>query len=172
MTGKEARRQAGKKIAELKRLSDELSGIIKELPIPTPEEFEAMRRGEKPWTEEAHVAAVIRQAHFFLEEARTTIIDHSGRTFQWLVLLRKRGQRPAPPLERSLRYLVAAKADQPIAPSRAEVYFYEPSARWWAVFRMFLEVAMKVCGQLIGHLGAEDWEEPAGDPEESRGKHS
>jgi SpoVK/Ycf46/Vps4 family AAA+-type ATPase len=168
MTGKEARKLARNKIAELKRLSDELSEIMKELPIPTPEEFEAMRQGKKPWTEEAHVAAVIRNADFYIEEAATTITDYVGRNAQWLNLIWKKAERPAPPFERSLRYLVAARSGQTIPPSEAEVYFYDPSARGRAVLRMFLDLLMETCGQFIRRLATVDGVETTGDSKASR----
>src|SRR5437868_655502 len=116
MTGKEARKQAKAKLADLKRVSDDLSVILDELPIPTPEEFESMRRGESPWSEEAHIAAVIRNADFYVDEARVTIRDYAGNAF------RKRSPMPPPALERSLRYLVQARSGTSIIPSEAEVF--------------------------------------------------
>ena len=166
MTGKEARKQAKRKIAELRHLSKELSEILEELPIPTPEEFEAMRRGEMPWTEEAHVAAVIRNADFFVDEAVTTIADYAGRNTEWLNLIWRKGERPALSFERSLRYLVIARSGQVIPPSEAEVCYYDPLTQGPAEQSTFLDVHMKACWQFIcWRLTSVDREKTIGEPQ-------
>jgi hypothetical protein len=144
MTGKEARRQAGKKIAELRRLSDELTALMDEVPLPTPEEFELMRRGEIAWSEEAHIAAVIRNADFYVEEAATVLTNYGGTNVAALLRLWKKGKRPGFPLERSLRYLVQARADVKIEPSEPETYYFDPSARERVVVQMLFALVLKM----------------------------
>ncbi len=145
MTGKEARKQAVRKIADLTRLSDELAAILDELPIPAPDAFDAMRHGTLPWSEEAYIAAVIRNADYHLDEAGTTIRDYSSEsTTSSLKGLWKRGMVPAPPLERSLRYLVEARSGQAIPPSEAEEVYYDPVVRDRAVLKMLLSLLLNV----------------------------
>ena len=164
VTGKEARKQARAKMADLKRLSDELTAILHELPIPTPEEFEVMRRGEKPWTEEAHIAAVIRNADFYVDEARKIINDNAGRNMRWLKTAWKGGGVLTPSLERSLRYLVQGRSGQQIPPSNAEAYhYYDLSSRGRAVLVMFLDVLINFCQQLLRCLATGEWEKETGD---------
>ncbi|HEX3531834.1 MAG TPA: hypothetical protein VH988_32650 [Thermoanaerobaculia bacterium] len=145
MTGKEARKQATRKIADLTRLSDELSAILDELPIPAPDAFDAMRRGTIPWSEEAYIAAVIRNADYYVDEASATIHDYSESTTSSLKGLWKWGAVPAPPLERSLRYLVEARSGQAIPPSEAEEVYYDPASRAQAVLKMLLGILLNVC---------------------------
>lgn len=160
ITGKEARKRAGRHLGDLDRVSDELTAILEELPIPTPEEFEGMRRGTRGWSDEAYIAAVLRNADFYVGEARVMIQDHSGRNPQRLKPPGKKGGAVlTPALERSLRYLVQTRSGKEIPPSEAEVCFYDPSARGRAVLRLFLDVAMKFCGLVLGFLGTEEWQE-------------
>lgn len=161
MTGKEARKQARAKLVNLKRMSDELSVILEELPIPTPEEFGSMRRGESPWSEEAYIAAVIRNADFYIDEARVVIHDYAGIAF------RKRSATPNPALERSLRYLVQARSGTSILPSEAEMFYYDPSSRGLAVLRIFLTILTKSCGQFLRHLATVEGGEETDDLQES-----
>jgi GNAT superfamily N-acetyltransferase len=158
ITGKEARKEAGKKVAELRRLSDELTAIMDELPLPTPEEFESIRRGETAWTEEAHIAAVIRNADFYTEEAATVLTDYGGTSAASLLRLWKKGERPGFPLERSLRYLVQARAGVKIEPSETETYYFDPSARGRGVARMFLELLLKMCADFLRRFGGMEGE--------------
>jgi hypothetical protein len=148
----------------LAQVSDELTGILDQLPIPTPEEFEEMRRGTRAWSDEAYVAAIIRNADFYVDEARVMIEAHAGKNPQRLKPLGKGGAVLTPAVERSLRYLVQARSGKEIPPSEAEVCFYDPSARGRAVLRLFLDVAMKFCGLVLGSLGTEEGQEETGDP--------
>jgi len=160
ITGKEARKRAGRHLADLERVSDELTAILEELPIPTPEEFEGMRQGTRPWSDEAYIAAVLRNADFYVDEAAVTIHDHTGKSpLRLKPLGQKGGAVLTPALERSLRYLVQARSGKQIPPSEAEVCFYDPSARGRAVLRLFLDVAMKFCGLVLSFLGPEEWQE-------------
>lgn len=160
ITGKEARRRAGRHLADLERVSDELTAILEELPIPTPEEFEGMRRGTRAWSDEAYIAAVLRNADFYISEAGVMIHDHTGKNPLRLKPLGKQGGAVlTPALERSLRYLVQTQSGTEILPSEAEVCYYDPSARGRAVLRMFLDVTMKFCGLVLGFLGPEEWKE-------------
>jgi hypothetical protein len=144
MTGKEARKQAIRKIADLTRLSDELDAILEELPIPAPDTFDAMRRGTIPWSEEAYIAAVIRNADYHVDEAGATIHDYSECTPASLKRLWKRGAVPAAPLERSLRYLVEARSGQAIPPSETEEVYYDSVVRDRAVLKTLLGILLNV----------------------------
>jgi len=159
ITGKEARKRAGRHLSDLEQVSDELTGILDQLPIPTPEEFEEMRRGTRAWSDEAYVAAIIRNADFYVDEARVMIEAHAGKNPQRLKPLGEEGAVLTPAVERSLRYLVQARSGKEIPPSEAEVCFYDPSARGRAVLRLFLDVAMKFCGLVLGSLGTEEGQE-------------
>jgi len=160
ITGKEARRRAGNHLADLERVSDELTAILEELPIPTPEEFEGMRQGTRAWSDEAYLAAVLRNADFYVGEAGVMIQEHTGKNPLRLKPLGKKGGAVlTPALERSLRYLVQARSGKEIPPSEAEVCFYDPFARGRAAPRLFLDVVVKFCGLLLGILGPEEWQE-------------
>jgi|GEM_PF-2823023 len=160
ITGKEARKRAGRHLDDLERVSDELTAILDQLPIPTPTEFEGMRRGTKACGDEAYLAAVLRNADFYVDEARVMIQDHTGKNPQRLKPPGKKGGAVlTPALERSLRYLVQARSGKQIPPSEAEVCFYEPAARGRAALRLSLDVLMKFCVQLLGLLGTEEWQE-------------
>jgi len=166
ITGKEARKRAGRHLGDLDLVSDELTAILEELPIPTPEEFEGMRRGTRGWSDESYIAAVLRNADFYVGEARVMIQDHTGKNPQRLKPFGKKGGAVlTPALERSLRYLVQARSGTEISPSEAEVCFYDPSARGRAALRLFLDVAMKFCGLLLGVLGTEEWQETGNEKE-------
>jgi hypothetical protein len=166
ITGKEARRRAGNHLADLERVSDELTAILEELPIPTPEEFEGMRRGTRAWSDESYIAAVLRNADYYVGEAGVMIQENTGKNPQRLKPLGKKGGAVlTPALERSLRYLVQTRSGKEISPSEAEVCFYDPSARGRAVLRLFLDVLMKFCVQLLRFLGTEEWQE-TGDEKE------
>jgi len=160
ISGKEARRRAGNHLADLERVSDELTAILEELPIPTPEEFEGMRRGTRAWSDEAYLAAVLRNADFYVGEAGVMIQEHTGKNpLRLKPLGQKGGAVLTPALERSLRYLVQARSGREIPPSETEVCFYDPSARGRAALRAFLDTATKFCGLLLGILGPEEWQE-------------
>jgi hypothetical protein len=126
ISGKEARERALAKVADLERLSEELSTILKELPIPTPEEFEAMRNHSVPWTLEAYIAAVINRADFFVDEARVIITDYGSETSRGIQARWKNWNHPSASLERSLRYLVEERTGQKIEPSVDEELFHKP----------------------------------------------
>jgi hypothetical protein len=140
----------------LEQVSNDLTGILDQLPIPKPEEFEEMRQGTRAWSDEAYVAAVIRNADFYVDEARVMIEAHTGKNPLRLKPLGKGGTVLTPAVERSLRYLVQARSGQEIPPSEAEVCFYDPSARGRTALRLFLDVAMKFCGLVLGSLGTEE----------------
>jgi len=160
ISGKEARKRAGRHLADLERVSDELTAILEELPIPTPEEFEGMRQGTRVWSDEAYLAAVLRNADFHVDEARVLIQDHTGKApLRLKPLGQKGGAVLTPALERSLRYLVQARSGKQIPPSEAEVCYYDPSARGREALRLFLDVAMKFCGLVLSFLGPEEWQE-------------
>jgi len=142
MTGKEARKQAARKVADLTSLSNELAAILDELPIPAPDAFDAMRCGTIPWSEEAYIAAVIRNADYHVDEAGATLHDYSDCTTSSLKSLWKRGMVPAAPLERSLRYLVEARSGEKIPPSEAEEIYYDPEVRDRAVLKMLLSLLL------------------------------
>jgi len=168
ISGKEARRRAGRYLGDLERVSDDLTAILEELPIPTPEEFEGMRRGTRAWSDEAYIAAVLRNADFYISEAGVMIQEHTGKNPLRLKPFGKKGGAVlTPALERSLRYLVQARSGKQIPPSEEEVCFYDPSARGRAALRAFLDVAMKFCGLLLGILGPEEWQ-VTGDVKENK----
>jgi hypothetical protein len=160
ISGKEARKRAGRHLADLEQVSDELTAILEALPIPTPEEFEGMRKGARAWSDEAYLAAVLRNADLYVDKARVLIQDHTGKApLRLKPLGQKGGAFLTPALERSLRYLVQARSGKQIPPSEAEVYFYDPSARGREVLRLFLDVAMKFCGLVLSFPGTEEWQE-------------
>jgi hypothetical protein len=169
ISGKEARRRAGNYLADLERVSDELTAILEELPIPTPEEFEGMRQGTRAWSDEAYIAAVLRNADFYVGEAGVMIHDHTGKNPLRLKPLGKKGGAVlTPALERSLRYLVQARSGTEITPAEEEeVCFYDPSARGRDALRAFLDMGIKFCGLLLGILGPEEWQE-TGDQKENK----
>jgi hypothetical protein len=97
-------------------LSAEISAIVDELVIPSPEDFEAMRSRKIPWTPEAYYAALLREADFYVDQARALINDHSSHTAKSLKSLFEQKRAPSPPFERSLRYLVELRSDMRIPP--------------------------------------------------------
>jgi hypothetical protein len=127
MTGQEAKRRLKEKVAELERLSLELYAILDELPIPTPEEFEAIREQREPWTLEAYMAALIRNVDFLVDQARVTIDDYGRESKKSLELLWKRKSALPVPIERSLRYLIAERSGESIPASVTERLYYNPS---------------------------------------------
>ena len=139
ITAREAKEQALQKIGEMRRLSRELCAIMDELPLPTPEEFEAMRGREAPWTAEAYIAAVIRNAEFHIDEARVILHDYSSSDDEEsLAAAWSSGRLPAAPIERSLRYLVEARSGKPIAPSICEELYFQPHRGTEALLSAFL----------------------------------
>jgi hypothetical protein len=126
LTASEARERALEKMGDLQRLSKELSAIMDELPLPSPEEFEAMRGKSAPWAPEAYMAAVIRNAEYHIDEARVILNDHSPEDEESLAAAWREGRPPAPYIERSLRYLVEARSGESIAPSQKEEIYFHP----------------------------------------------
>jgi hypothetical protein len=126
LTASDAKEQALQKVDDLRRLSKELSAIMDELPLPTPEEFEAMRGKEAPWTAEAYMAAVIRNAEFHIDEARVILNDYSSENEESLKATWRDRRLPAPPIERSLRYLVEGRSGKTIPPSQHEELYFRP----------------------------------------------
>ena len=138
LTARDARERARQKMGDLWRLSQELCAIMDEIPLPTPEEFEAMRRKDAPWTPEAYMAAVIRNAEFHIDEARVILNDYSSENEESLGLAWRESRIPAPHIERSLRYLVEERSGKPLPPSQhEELYFRPPGGS--EVVRVFLE---------------------------------
>jgi hypothetical protein len=128
LSGIEAQERALKMLEAMGRLSKELGELMHELPLPTLEEFEAMRSNEVPWPFEAYIAAVIRNAEFHIDEARVILNDYASESERRLCALWKKHLFPAPHLERSLRYLVEVRSGQKIAPSQRETLYYKPHA--------------------------------------------
>lgn len=147
LSGEEARERALEKIGELRRASEELSILLKDIPIPTPAEFDAMRSGEAPWTLEAYIAAVIREADFHVDQGRVVLDDYGQASSESLAQLWRNGQRIYPSFERSLRYLVEERAGMPIPPSLHEELFFNPDISPEALLRRLLERAVGRCLQ-------------------------
>jgi hypothetical protein len=138
ISGEEARRRALEKVAELVKLSEDLCLILKDIPLPTPAEFEEIRSGRMPWTSEAYIAAVIRDADYHVDEARVILEDYGVEDAE---SLRDHPWRDGPPIwpgfERSLRYLVEERSGQRVAPSQRETLYYKPHATVEALVRVF-----------------------------------
>ncbi len=121
-----------------------------------------MRRGTRAWSDEAYIAAVLRNADFYVGEAGVMIHDHAGKNPQRLKPPGKKdGAVLTPALERSLRYLVQTRSGTEIPPSEAEVCFYDPSARGRAALRLFLDVAMKFADYYLAFLARRNGRRPA-----------
>ncbi len=148
-TGDEARKRILGKMTELRRLGEEFSAILAEMPIPTPEEFEAMRTLRAPWTLEAYIAALIRNADFYLDEARVAIHDYAPKSGEYLKTFWEARRKPYAPLERSLRYLVEHRSGTKIPPSEEEELYYEPFARAQAAIQLMLDRFISVCRDLL-----------------------
>jgi len=126
LTASEAKERALQKADDLRRLSKELCAIMDGLPLPSPEEFEAMRGKSTPWTADAYMAAVIRNAEFHIDEARVILNDYSPEDEESLAAIWKDGRMPAPHIERSLRYLVEGRSAKTIPPSQHEDLYFHP----------------------------------------------
>jgi hypothetical protein len=98
-----------------------------------------------PEAEEAHVAALIRNADFFVDEAVTTIEDYSPETAESLKSLFERKGRPPVPLERSLRYLVEERSGTKISPSKEEELYHDPFKEGRAVARRIIDMVIGMC---------------------------
>jgi hypothetical protein len=149
ITGAEARQRILGKTAGLQRLREEISALLEELPLPTPEEFEAMRTLRAPWTLEAHAAALIRNADFYVDEALVVIRDNAAETGETLQALWKKKHKPQAPLERSLRYLVERSSRTKIPPSVEEELYFDPFARVQAAIQRMLDEFIAVCRELL-----------------------
>jgi hypothetical protein len=139
ISGEEARTRALEKIGELRKITDELSAIMEEIPLPTAEEFRAMRSREIPWTLEAYIAAVIRNADFYVDEARVILNDYGSETNESLAERWKEGYPFCPKIERSLRYLVEHRSGEQIPPSLFEKYSLNPHAAIETLVRALFE---------------------------------
>ena len=126
LTASEAKERALQKIDDIRRLSNELCAIMDELPLPSLEEFEAMRGKSAPWTAEAYMAAVIRNAEFHIDEARVILNDYSPEDEESLAAAWRDGRMPAPHIERSLRYLMELRLGKTIPPSQHEDLYFHP----------------------------------------------
>jgi hypothetical protein len=145
ISGVEAQKRALQKVSELRKLSRELCAMIAELPIPSPEEFEAMRRLKIPWTPEAYYAALIRNVDFHVDQARVLLTDYGNKTEESIAASFKQGSLPhSPDIERSLRYVVEERSGQDIPPSDREVYYHDPLARMRVVLGMLFRSATTV----------------------------
>jgi hypothetical protein len=116
VSGEEARDRALQKVGELRQISNELCAILGEIPLPTPEEFEAMRSRRMPWTLEAYIAALIREADFNVDQARELLEDYGSEDAESLKQFWAECQPFGPNLERSLRYLVEGRFGTEEAP--------------------------------------------------------
>jgi hypothetical protein len=143
ITAVEAQERALKKVAAMKRLSKELSAIMDELPVPTVEEFEAIREKQAPWTLEAYVAAVIRNVDFYVDEARAILEGYiSSETEESLAAAPKFGRNPEAHLERSLRYVVETRFQTQIPPSKEEELYFRPNAAKETLMGIFISKLM------------------------------
>jgi hypothetical protein len=138
ISGEEARERALQKTEELRKLSRELCAIIDELPVPSPEEFEAIRDLRAPWTPEAYYAALIRNVDFHVDQARVLIDDYADKTEESLNAFFRGGFPPhSPDIERSLRYVVEERFEIEIPPSARESDFHDPLA-WTKIMMVTL----------------------------------
>jgi hypothetical protein len=128
ISGEEAQRRTLQKVSELRKMSRELCAIVAELPVPSPEEFEAIRSLRAPWTPEAYYAALIRNVDFHVDQARVLIDDYADKTEESLNAFFEQGSSPhSPDIERSLRYVVEERSGQDIPPSGREKFYHAPN---------------------------------------------
>ncbi len=66
---KEIRRQLGR----IERAAEELKRIQRSIPLPSPEELEAMMTGSQPFSGEAYVLAVLQSARLGNEEGTLNV---------------------------------------------------------------------------------------------------
>jgi hypothetical protein len=146
ITGEEARDRALHKIGELRTITEELSALLAEIPLPTPEELEAMRRREVPWTLEAYVAAIIRDADYHVDEARVLLDDYGAESRESLTEHWRQGQLFPAHFERSLRYLVEGSSGRKISPSLYEESAFDPLNAFETLVRTLVERAARGSG--------------------------
>jgi hypothetical protein len=81
---------------------------------------------------------VIRNAEFHIDEARVILNDYSSENAESLTATWRERRLPAPPIERSLRYLVEERSQKKIPPSEHEELYFRPQVGKEALLSSFL----------------------------------